>query len=143
MRCSRLIMIFGMLFCLSFVMVGYKRYVLRTVLKQKDRIDRAAAWAADVAATNLAKGIYEPDACLTAYEVYELALSAALEDEIPHLERVLVSINGKLVQTDDEPASAKRGDEVKICFELKGFTIRAPGRELSYEFTVYRVVTLD
>ncbi len=135
-------MIFGMIFCLSFSYVRYERAVLKTVMRQKDRIDRAAAFAADVATDHLVKTVYERQAMDETYKVFQYAMAAAVEEEGHGLARLSVSLNGREV-TETEIKNAKKGDELVLCFELLPETITAPGRRYTCEMILVRTVILD
>ena len=142
MRCSRLIIIFGILFCLSFTTVSYERFVLKSILRQKEKTERITEQAADVAMRNLSKGIYEPEAQETAKEVFDLAYRALYEKDEGGLKTLTIALNGKEV-TGSGLQSAKKGDTLTAVFELLPERIEVPGRQFSYEMVLERSVTLD
>ena len=143
MRCSRLILIFGMLFCLSAVSLSYEKYTLKTLCRMKDRIDRAYETAADAAAENIRKGIYEPGAALTALTVFETVLDAALNDGNQRKAKIRISLNGEEIPSDEIPKRAKRGDTVVLSFEPEPEELNTPGRKRIYEKILVRSVVLD
>ncbi len=135
-------MIFGMIFCLSFSSVRYERAVLKTVMRQKDRIDRAAAFAADTATDHFVKALYESRALDETAEVFRYALAAAADEDGHDLARLTVSLNGRNA-TEMQIKEAKHGDELVLCFELVPETITAPGRRYACEIILVRTVILD
>ena len=143
MRCSKMIIIFGMIFCFSVTCVRFESYVLRTILRQRERLDRAAEAAADAATENFIKGIYEPDPLQTAAEVFELVYAAVLDDNEKKLKSISASLNGKEIHDSEGFTRACKGDEIVICFEPFPETLKAPGREGEYGMIIVRTVTLD
>ena len=142
MRCSRLIIIFGIVFALSYTLISYERFVLKTVLRQRERIDRAAEMAADVVAEELKKGRYEPGALLTAEETFNGILYAVLEEEGHCLKEFYAELNGVKMGAAELEAS-KKGDSLQLYFEMEPEIIYAPGRHLVYEKRMVHILILD
>ncbi|MCR5584167.1 MAG: hypothetical protein K6F63_01880 [Lachnospiraceae bacterium] len=124
-------------------MLRYECFVLKTVVRQKDRIEPALEKAADVAAESLRKSLYEENALLTAKTVFEYTLSAILDEEGFGPVRVTAAINGKEITDPKELENSKRGDLISICFEAGPIEVKAPGRKLYYEKILVRSLTLD
>jgi hypothetical protein len=124
-------------------LLRYENFVLKTAVRQKDRLDLALEKAADVAAESLRKGLYEEKADLTAKKMFEYTFSAVLDEEGFELSRVSLARNGEEIGDRNELANAKRGDRISICFEAGPFEIVVPGRKLYYEKILVRTLTLD
>ncbi len=132
-----------MLFCFSVTCVRFESFVLRTILRQRERLERAAEAAADAATENFIKGIYEPDPLQTAAEVFELVYFAVTDEEKRGLKSVTASLNGTEVTDGNGFSYARKGDEVVICFEIFPEVLKAPGRQGEYGMIIVRTVTLD
>ncbi len=138
-----MILIFGILFCLSFSSVSYERYVLKTVLRQRERLEAVFNAAADAVTGDFGKSLYEPRPILRAQMVFEHVCRALTDEEGVRLKKITVSVNGVTAEEETELLNVRGSDILELCFESETFEISAPGRKLNYEIIIVRRVTLD
>ncbi len=138
-----MILIFGILFCLSFSSVSYERYVLKTVLRQRERLDAMFNAAADAVTVDFGKSLYEPRPMMRAQTVFEHVCRALTDEEGVRLKKITVSLNGVTAEDETELLNVRESDILELCFESEIFEISALGRKLNYEIIIVRRVTLD
>ncbi len=149
MRCSRLILIYGIFYLFSCILIMRENMILDAVKTESERIEYAFKTAADAAVLTLKESIYEDGAENIAKITFEYIFKTAYDFSLPadQSETIISEITladeyGKRV-TGSRLKSLTEGEEIKICFILKDIPYNAYGRHVIFKKTREYTITLD
>ena len=88
MRCSKLILIYGIFYMFSCILIMRENMILDAVKQENRRIEYAISVAAEAAAITLKNSVYEDGAEIIAEKTFEYIFKAAYEFSVPDGENI-------------------------------------------------------
>ncbi len=163
MRCSKLILIYGIFYMFSCILIMRENMILDAVKQENRRIEYAISVAAEAAALTLKNSVYEDGAEIIAEKTFEYIFKAAYEFSVPDgeninefesksgsgnksgnaLSEIIIGDEYGTRVKGEQLKELKEGEEIKICFVLNDIFYNAYGRRVAFKKTAEYTVTLD